>query len=95
MKAFRKMTAYMLLLLLLLNTVGVKAFAEDIDNCAEITGTPSDFGEDRGAEESVSSEADNGCEELPADDGSEGATANDGDSVPAESVRTECTDKAK
>ena len=31
-----------------------------------------------GAEESVSSEADNGCEELPADDGSEGLTAGDG-----------------
>ena len=81
MKAFRKTTACMLLLLLLLNTAGVKAFAEDIDNCAEITVTASDCGEGWGAEESVSSEADNGCEELQTDDGAEVLQADDGAEV--------------
>ena len=58
MKGLRKTTACMLLLFMLVNTIGVVAFAGDIDNCAEITDITSEYGDDVTSEESDSSKTD-------------------------------------
>ena len=84
MKALRKTIACMLLLFMLVNIAGVAAFAEDIDTRAEITDITSDCVEDGVSEEIVCTEADVGYEELPV---------NEGYSVPAESVSSECMDE--
>ena len=100
MKGLRKTTACMLLLFMLVNTIGVVAFAGDIDNCAEITDITSEYGDDVTSEESDSSKTDDGCEELPADEGGSAPAESvsseredEGNSTPAESVSSERTDK--
>ena len=100
MKVLRKTTACMLLLFMLVNTIGVVAFAGDIDNCAEITDITSEYGDDVTSEESDSSKTDDGCEELPADGGGSAPAESvsseredEGNSTPAESVSSERTDK--
>lgn len=92
----------MLLLFMLVNTIGVAAFAGDIDNCAEITDIISDCADDAVSEESDSSEQDDGCEVLPADEYDSFSSnsvnsecADEGDSASAESVSSERTDKGE